>query len=204
MRSATTCEVDARCAVDAHVLVEPPCARAAEREEAADRGEQFRLVEQEGVMAAVGLDLDEGDRGAGGVQRMHDRAALLGREQPVAGEGDHAEARLGAGEGLGQPAAMVGGEVEIVHRPGHVEIGIGVEAVDEGHALVAQIALDLEIGVEAEGQRLAVLQIAAELAVQRRLRQIGDVGGHARHREALFRALAVPRNSCRRASRDRP
>ena len=136
-------------------LMAPPSprARAAEREEAVDGGEQFRLVEQEGVVAAVGLDLDEGDRGAGGVQRMHDRAALLGREQPVAGEGDQAEARLRAGEGVGQPAAMVGGEVEIIHRAGHVEIGIGVEAVDEGHALVAQIALDLEVGVEAEGQR---------------------------------------------------
>ena len=60
---------------------------------------------------------------------------------------------LRAGESIGQPSAMVGGEVEIVHRPRHVEVGVGVEAVDEGHALVAQIALDLEVGVEAEGER---------------------------------------------------
>ena len=64
---------------------------------------------------------------------------------------------------------MLGGEVEIIHRPRDVEIGIGVEAVDEGAALVAQIALDLEIGVEAVGDRVAVLQVAAEFAVQRRL-----------------------------------
>ena len=51
-----------------------------------------------------------------------------------------------------QASAMVGGEVEIIHRAGEVEIGIGVEAVDESHALMAQIALDLEIGVEPEGQ----------------------------------------------------
>ena len=119
-----------------------------------------------------------------------ERLSSVGK-QPIAGEGHQAEAGLGAGKGIGQPAAMIGGEVEIVHRPGHVEIGIGVEAVDEGHALVAQIALDLEVGVEAEGERFAVLQIAAELAVQGGFRQIGDVGGHARHRQPLFRALAM-------------
>jgi hypothetical protein len=45
---------------------------------------------------------------------------------------------------------MLGREIEIIHRAGDVEIGIGVEAVDEGRALVVQIALDLEIRVEAE------------------------------------------------------
>ena len=45
---------------------------------------------------------------------------------------------------------MLLGEIEIVHRAGDVEIGVGVEPVDEADPLVAQIALDLEIGVEAE------------------------------------------------------
>ncbi len=85
---------------------------------------------------------------------------------------------------------MVGGEVEIVHGARDVEIGIGVEALDEGRSLVAQIALDLEVGVEAEGDALAVLQVAAELAMQRRLGQIGDVGGHARDGEAAIGAFA--------------
>ena len=71
---------------------------------------------------------------------------------------------------LASYAAMVGGEVEIIHGARDVEIGVGIEAVDEGRALVAQIALDLEVGVEAEAQRLAVLQIAAELALQRLFR----------------------------------
>src|SRR3546814_12541069 len=62
-----------------------------------------------------------------------------------------------------------------------LEIGVGVEALHEAGALVAQVALHLEVGLEAEGQRVAVLQAAAELAMQRRLRQIGDVRGHARH-----------------------
>ena len=167
-------------------------------QEAGDRVEQLRLVQQKGVVALVGLDLDEADIGRHRVQRVHDLAALARRIEPVAGEGDDAEARLHVLEGVGQRAAMVGGEVEIVHGAGDVEIGVGVEAVDEGRALMAQIALHLEIGVEAEGQRVAVLQLAAEFLVQRLGRQIGDVRGHARdrqtfaRRDALLQIAAVP------------
>src|SRR3546814_4278210 len=81
--------------------------------------------------------------------------------------------------------------VEVVHRAGDVEVGVGVEALHEAGALVAQVALDLEVGLEAEGQRVAVLQAAAELAVQRRLRQVGDVRGHARHGETAVGVLAL-------------
>ena len=102
-------------------------------------------------MAAVGLDLDEAHLGRGGVERMGDVLVLDRRKQPVAGEGDDAEARLGAAEGFGQHAAIVRGEIEIIHRAGDVEIGIGVEAVDEGHALMVQIGFDLEVGREGEG-----------------------------------------------------
>ena len=118
-------------------------------EEAAHGREQLRLLQQEGVVALVGLDLDEADVGRHGVQRLHDLAALARRIEPVAGEGDHAEARLGALEGVGQHVAVLGGEVEVVDGAGDVEIAVGVEAVDEGGALVAQVALDLEVGVEA-------------------------------------------------------
>ena len=83
------------------------------------------------------------------------------------------------------------GDVEIVHRARQIEIGVGVEALDEGRALVAQIALDLEIGVEREGRQLAVLHAAAELAMQRGVREIGDVRGHARDREAAMRMDAL-------------
>ena len=55
-----------------------------------------------------------------------------------------------AAEGFGQHAAMIGRQIEIIHRAGDVEIGIGVEAVDEGHALVMQIGFDLEIRRELE------------------------------------------------------
>ncbi len=136
-------------------------------------------------MTLVALDLHEGDRGGGRVQGVHDGAGFGGREQPVGGEGHHAEPGLRALEGVGEHAAPVGGEVEIVHRPGEVEVGVGVEALDEAEALVAQVALDLEVGVEREGRGRAALEAPAELPVQGRLRQVGDMRAHAGDPEAL-------------------
>src|SRR3546814_17771492 len=94
--------------------------------------------------------------------------SLRGREQPVAGEGGEAEAGLHAAERVCEFAVMVGREVEIVHRTGDVEIGIGIEPLDERAALMTEIALDLKLRLaEVVDQVRAVLQVAAELAVPR-------------------------------------
>src|ERR1700730_4062966 len=74
---------------------------------------------------------------------------------------------------------MLGREVKIIHRSGDVEIGVRVKAVDEGAALVAKVAFDLEIRVEAIGDGAAILQVAPEFAMQRRFGEISDVGRHA-------------------------
>ena len=81
---------------------------------------------------------------------------------------------------------MVLGEVEIIHCTRHVEVGVGVEPLHESATLVAQVALDLKVGVEREGRRFAILQLAAELGVQRLIGQIGDVGRHAGHRKPFL------------------
>ena len=86
---------------------------------------------------------------------------------------------------------MLGREIEVIAGAGDVEIRVGVEPVDEGRTLIAQIALDLEIGVEAEGELLAVLQVAAEFAVQRRFLQVSDVRRHPRDRQPALRPLAL-------------
>ena len=142
-------------------------------------------------MAAIGFDLGERHPRARGVQRMHQRAQFRGREQPVRGERHHAEPGLDAAKRLRQHAVMVGGDVEIVHRPRQIEIAVGVEALDKGRALVAQIALDLEIRVEREGRQLAVLHPPPELAMQRGVGEIGDVPGHPRHGQPAMRMGAA-------------
>ena len=99
--------------------------------EAAHDAEQFGLVEQERVMAFIGHDLGERHARTRGVERMHDGARLRRREQPVRRERHHAEPGLDAAKGLRQHAAVIGGDVEIIHRPCQVEIAVGVEALDK-------------------------------------------------------------------------
>src|SRR5206468_9542730 len=86
---------------------------------------------------------------------------------------------------------MVAGDVEIVHRARQIEIAVGVEALDKGRALIAQIAFDLEIRVEREGRQLAVLHPPSELAMQCRVGEIGDVPGHPRYRQPAMRMGAA-------------
>src|SRR3546814_7869546 len=87
------------------------------------------------------------------VQRMDDLPRFPRRIEPVRVERDDAEAGLRALEGVRQQAAMLLGQIEIIHRPGAVEIGIGVEPLDKAQPLMAKIAFDLKIGVEAEDRK---------------------------------------------------
>ena len=120
---------------------------------------------------------------------------LLGagrRIEPVGAERDQQRARRHAAHRLGERAlAGLAGEVEVGQRPRRVEIGVGVEALDERVGLVAQVALDLELGL---AQRVAdvvgELQPAAELVAERRRRQVGDVADHPRHAHAGVRLAA--------------
>src|SRR4029077_3837321 len=103
---------------------------------------------------------------------MHDRARSLRRIEPVRIEGHDAEPGFDALEGERQRAAVIGGEIEIIASPRHIEVRIGIETSDKACALLAKIILDLEIGVERKGWRAAVLQLAAKLALQGSVRQI--------------------------------
>src|SRR4029079_16544715 len=135
-------------------------------EESRDSGEYLGLVEQEGVIPAVGFDLHERDVRGRGIQRMHDGPVLRRREKPVGGEGDDAETGLSSAKSVGEDAAVVEREVEVIHGPRHVEIRVCVEPADESRALVAQVRLHLEIRVETEGELCPVLQLTPEFPVQ--------------------------------------
>src|SRR5215469_10111662 len=125
----------------------------------AQRFKQFGLVQQKGVVSVVGRNLDKADIGRRSIQCVDDLSALEGREKPVAGERDDAKPRACSLERVRQRTVVFGREVEIVHCTGDVEIGVRVEAVDKRAALMAKIAFDLEIGVEAIGDGKPVLQV---------------------------------------------
>src|SRR5215469_2056386 len=139
-------------------------------QKAVQRLKQFRLVEQKSVVAVVGGDLYEADIRRRRIERVHDLAAFRGWKEPIARKRDDAETRAASLEHMRQRAAMLGSEIEIIHRTGDIEIRIRVEAIDKCAALMAQIALDLEIGVETVGNLPTVLQIAPEFAMERGLR----------------------------------
>ena len=122
---------------------------------------------------------------------MHDGARVGRWKKPVRRKGDHAKTRRRILESVGEYPVIIRREIEIVHRARQVEVGIGVEALDETDPLVAQIALDLKIGIEGERRIIPVLKPAAEFAVQGCIGEIGDVIAHARDREAPPRIRAL-------------
>jgi hypothetical protein len=124
-------------------------------------------------------------------QGAHQLLRLVARIEPVGAEADHQEARPHAFE-PGRPGPLAVGEVEIIHRLGDVEVGIGVEAADELAAAVAQVVLHLEVDFKIEPKRLFAAQAAAELLAHGVVAHVGDVAHHARHGQAAARQfLAV-------------
>ncbi len=142
-------------------------------------------------MSPVGLDLRERHPCTRGVERMHERARLRCRKQPVAGERHHAKPRLDAAKRLRQHPIVIRGDVEIVHRPRQIQIAVGIEPLDEGRALIAQIAFDLKVRVEGKCRQIAILHPPTELAMQCRIREVGDMRSHPRHAEAAMRMGAL-------------
>src|SRR4051794_23058833 len=78
-------------------------------EKASDRVEQLRLMRQEGIVTAFGLELNEAHFGGDRVQRMHHLAAFLAGKQPIARERDEAKPRARALKGIGEHTPMVRG-----------------------------------------------------------------------------------------------
>ena len=116
-------------------------------------------------------------------QSAHHVQRLVARIQPVRREADHQESRLHAIE-RGAQRWTPGGEIEIIHGLGDVEVRIRVEAVDELTAPVTQVAFHFEL--------ILIAQTASEFFAHGRVAHVGDVSHHARHGQATGgRALAV-------------
>ena len=101
-------------------------------------------------MAEIGGEFGVAGAFAGAQEGLGDLAILLGRKEPVAGETDNEGLGEDGGEGVFERAVGVV-EIELVEGARDVEVGVGVETVDEGLALVAQVALDFELQVEVGG-----------------------------------------------------
>jgi hypothetical protein len=79
-------------------------------------------------------------------QRLRDLLRPDRRVEPVGAERDEQRAGTYRTQRLGETAlAVLPRQIEIGERPRGVEVGVGVEALDEALALMAQVALDLEL-----------------------------------------------------------
>ena len=99
--------------------------------------------------------LHEADCGTRCIQRLRNRFGFGGRIKPVGIKAYDAKARPAALESICEMPAKLLGQIKIVDRARDVEIAVGIKPVGKAQALMAQIALDLEIGIEAEGFRFA-------------------------------------------------
>ena len=76
-----------------------------------------------------------------------DLLLLVRRVEDVGADTDDQGGDPDSGERFSKPAPPPS-QVEEVERPGEVEVGVGVEAIDELFPLVVQVTLDLELGGE--------------------------------------------------------
>ena len=116
--------------------------------------------------------------------------ALSRREQPVAGVRRDQDSSIGPAECFLQ--GPVGrGQIEIVHRVGEAQIAVRVEPLDKSLTLVVEVALHFEFRFLQQLVRgpFAVLQLAAELVLERNLAEVRDVSHHAGQSEPERRSL---------------
>ena len=127
--------------------------------------------------------------------------ATGGSEAPIGHKTDQQEFAGGAGQRQAQIAAIGAGRIEVIQRAGDQQVGVGIKVIGKLIALVAQVALDLElhllravavIGAGA-GLRNRAAQFATELGIHHVVAQIGDVANHAGDAQAAlgYHAVAV-------------
>ena len=102
-------------------------------------------------MAPLGFDLAETHIETVLFKRLNDVTGLIGRIEPVRGKGDDQEFGASFGKCLyGRSPAMESYEIVVIGGLCDVKKRVGVEALDEFAALISQITLHLEVGIEIE------------------------------------------------------
>ena len=134
-------------------------------------------------MAAGAADVAIAGGSGVGDEGVDDVAGLIRGKQPVAGEAEHEPAAAALFERGGQFGGRAA-EVEQVHRQGQSHVAVGVEALDELGALVAEVRADGEGLFKFDGHVARLEAVGFELLCHRLAGQIGDVTDHAREGEA--------------------
>jgi hypothetical protein len=168
-------------------------------------------LQKESVVAVGARQFAEGDWLSQLQEGLGHPPRLRRRKEPVGRQGHDQVAAAGSLEGLAQPhsgcrlldlqasrgvpfdgkgiwAAAVGlGQIEAVHRLRDVQVAVGVEPLHEPLALVFQVLLDLEGGVEAVGP-VVLADPPSELPGHALGGEVGDVRDLPRQGQPSFGA----------------
>ena len=156
-------------------------------------------IREERIVACAAFEMAVANGLSCTQKRRDDLLRLPPREEDVVFIRDDEHLRVNTGESRIKRTVAVAGIGE-VHRTRYVEVGVRVEAAQELHRLVVEIALDLEICLEEavalgallrRGVHEVVLEPAAELLLQELAREIRYVRKLARRGKPRLRTLAV-------------
>ncbi|OQC06736.1 MAG: hypothetical protein BWX80_01425 [Candidatus Hydrogenedentes bacterium ADurb.Bin101] len=142
-------------------------------------------------MPGVGSDIAVGGLAAVPGEGIHHFLGHVGGEQPVRRKRNDQGGRLDTGQGCIQ-RGVSGGNIEVVHGLGDIQVGIGVEAVHKSLTLVVKIGFHVELALEMIPQLVAVAQRAPELAVHGLVGKIGDMGQHTGNGKSLAWPGTIP------------
>ena len=150
------------------------------------------VFQQKGIVAVRRGDLGVAHVDAVVDQGLDDLTAAGWCKAPVGGETQQRETlAVRSGKGFGQVTSKCRGRVKVVQRAGDQQVGVGVKVFAELVALVAQVALDLELDVLGGVAQLGSAHLAAELLFHRVVAEVGDVADHAGHPQAAARQHAM-------------
>ena len=161
----------------------------------------LRVVEQERVVPVRRDDFRVGHVAIVVDERLDDLARAGRSEAPVGGERDDEEPARRRGQRPREVAAGRGRRIEVVERLGDAKVRVRVVVLGELLALVAQVRLDLELGLERELEAFA--QRAAEFLFHLLVGQVGDVPDHPGDDRARAAASCPALRSGRRGNPDR-
>ena len=94
-------------------------------------------------------------------------------------------------KGHGLQRAVIFAQIEVIGRPGKVEIAVGVESLHETLSLVVQIGLDGKLRVEVVTVVLSISQLAPEFLAHALFRQVRYVPDHSRYGQTSIGAFSL-------------
>src|SRR5579872_3813043 len=135
-------------------------------------------IDQKSVMAVIGGELTIRDIAVATAEGADDFERLVAGIEPIGRKTNDEEARLHVLQSFAERGAAVA-EIEVIHRFSDIEVRVGIKAIDELRAPVAEVTFYLEVDGKIEAYFVFAAQAAAEFFAHRVITHVSDVADHA-------------------------